>query len=173
MRASVGAIEGTRGGLLRQPGHVSVKRIRTGWRRLDEGADRAQANPGLALYKLQSSAYKYSWLLIPLSTPFVALLFAWRRRFGLYDHAVFVTYSLCFMMLLVSARTLIGAIGLGGDWVSFVVLIVPPVHMFVQLRGAYGLSKRAALWRTAVLVGFAFVALLGFTTLLLVHGLTE
>lgn len=173
LRAGVGAAEAAQSGLWGQHGHVTVKRIMTGWRRLDDGVDRAQRNPGLALYKLQSSAYKYSWLLIPLSTPFVALLFVWRRRFGLYDHAVFVTYSLCFMMLLAATMSLIGAAGLAGDWLPFAILVIPPVHIFAQLRGTYGLRRRSALWRTLALVGFAFVALLGFTTLLLVHGLTD
>jgi hypothetical protein len=48
--------------------------LKTGWPRLDAGIAKANADPGLALYKLQTSAYKYSWALIPLSTPFVALL---------------------------------------------------------------------------------------------------
>ena len=60
---------------------------------------KATTNPDLAIYKAQSSAYKYSWLLIPLSVPFMWLLFPFSRRFHLYDHIVFVTYSLCFMLL--------------------------------------------------------------------------
>ena len=172
LQVAVPAMEALQNGML-MDSHVTVKAFDTGWHRLDEGILHARQNPGLALYKLQSSAYKYSWLLIPLSTPFVALLFAWRRRFGLYDHAVFVTYSLCFMMLTVAALTLVGAAGLGGDWVAFAVLLIPPAHMFAQLRGAYGLSKRAAAWRAMLLVGFAFTSLAGFTALLLLHGLAE
>lgn len=146
---------------------------RTGWPALDHGLEKANNNPGLALYKLQTSAYKYSWLLIPISTPFVALLFLWRRRFGLYDHAIFVTYSLAFMMLMVIALMLASVVGLGGGWVAFAVLLVPPIHMFRQLRGAYSLRKRSALWRTAILLVFAWTALLAFATLLLLHGLTD
>ena len=147
--------------------------VKTGWERLDHGIAKANANPGLAIYKLQSSAYKYSWLLIVLSTPFMALLFLWRRRFGLYDHAIFVTYSIAFMMLMVIALTVCGAIGLGGGWIAVAVLLVPPVHMFAQLRGAYSLRKRSALWRTAALLIFAFTALSLFAILLLAHGLAE
>ena len=44
--------------------------------------------------------------------------------------------------------------------------------MFAQLRGAYDLRKRSALWRTVALLVFAFVALLAFSTLMLVMGLT-
>ena len=54
-------------------------------------------NPELALYKLQQTFYKFSFLLIPISIPFVALLFVWKRGFTLYDHGVFVLYSLTFM----------------------------------------------------------------------------
>lgn len=131
--------------------------------------DKLQENPSLAIYKLQSSAYKYSWLLIPLSTPFVALLFLWRRGFGLYDHAIFVTYWLSFMTLMVIALTLLGLIGLTGALIVLAALLAPPVHMFAQLRGTYGLRKRSALWRTAGLLVFAFVALLAFAVLLTVH----
>ena len=45
----------------------------TGW--LKKGLEKWQKNPGLMLYKLQTSFYKFSWLLIPLSVPFVWLLF--------------------------------------------------------------------------------------------------
>ena len=147
--------------------------LHTGWPPLDHGIAKANANPGLALYKLQSSAYKYSWLLIPLSTPFVALLFLWRRRFGFYDHAVFVTYSLSFMMLMVITLMLSSVIGVGTGWIVLAALLVPPVHMFAQLRGAYSLRKRSAAWRTVALVVFASIALTGFVTLLMLHGLTE
>lgn len=157
-----------------EKGHRATSRpVTTGWHRLDSGIRHAQANPGLALYKLQSSAYKYSWLLIPLSTPFVALLFLWHRRFGLYDHAVFVTYSLSFMMLLVTALTLAGAGGVSGDLIAWTALLVPPVHLFAQLRGTYRLGRRSALWRLFLLTGFCFAVLTGFVVLLLLHGLTE
>ena len=39
----------------------------------------AKENPALLLYKLKSSAYKYSWALIPISLPFIWLLFPFRR----------------------------------------------------------------------------------------------
>lgn len=146
--------------------------IKTGWSALDHGIAKANANPGLMLYKLQSSAYKYSWAMIPISTPFVALLFLWRRRYKLYDHAIFVTYSLTFMMGLVVALSLLEKIN-APEWIfSLSVGFAPPIHMFAQLRGAYGLRKRSALWRTIALLIFAFVALTAFCILLLAMGLS-
>lgn len=152
---------------------VTMNEVQTGWPRLDHGIAKAKANPGLALYKLQSSAYKYSWALIPISVPFVALLFLWKRRYKLYDHTIFVTYSLSFMMLLVTVFTLGLEISAPGWILGLMLAFGPPVHLFAQLRGAYELRKRSALWRTVALSIFAFIALTLFGMLLLGLGLME
>jgi hypothetical protein len=145
----------------------------TGWAPLDRGIVKTNANPSLALYKLQSSAYKYSWALIPISVPFVALLFLWKRRFKLYDHAIFVTYSLSFMMLLVTVFSLGLEIKAPGWIIGPMLAFAPPIHVFAQLRGAYSLSKLSALWRTVVLGMFAWISLLLFGAMLLGLGLME
>ncbi|HZU51296.1 MAG TPA: hypothetical protein VE968_05395, partial [Sphingomicrobium sp.] len=88
----------------------------------------------------------------------------------LYDHTVFVTYSLCFMMLLLAASS---AIGLASDAVASLAWFVPPVHMYRQLRGTYGLGKASAVWRTAVLTIFAFIAISLFASLLVMVGAFE
>ena len=59
--------------------------------------ENAQKNPEAVSMKVQDAASKYSWLLIPISVPFVWLLFPFRRQYNAYDHTVFVTYSLSFM----------------------------------------------------------------------------
>ena len=74
--------------------------------------ENARDNPELVSMKVQDAASKYSWLLIPLSVPFMWLLFPFRRRYNTYDHAVFVTYSLSFMMMLVIVGSLLVAVGL-------------------------------------------------------------
>jgi hypothetical protein len=130
----------------------------------------AARNPELLFYKLKTNAYKFSWALIPISVPFVWLLFPFNRRFRLYDHTVFVTYSLCFMMLLLAASSLIGLVS---DSVSSLAWFVPPIHMYRQLRGAYGVSKRGAIWRTALLTIFAFIAISLFASLLFTLGAFE
>ncbi|MGN6817103.1 MAG: DUF3667 domain-containing protein [Sphingomonas sp.] len=147
--------------------------VDTGWAALDDGIRKANKNPDLALYKLQSSAYKYSWALIPISVPFVALLFLWRRRFKLYDHAIFVTYSLSFMMLLATVVTLLMMVGAPGWLYGNLIAFGPPVHMFFQLRGAYQLNWFSALWRTFALLVFASITLTLFAVLLLGLGLME
>jgi hypothetical protein len=143
------------------------------WPRLNHSIEKVNANPELALYKLQSSAYKYSWALIPISVPFVALLFLWRRRFKLYDHTIFVTYSLGFMMLLVTAFSVLLTIGAPGWIPGLMLALAPPVHMFVQLRGAYALKWFSALWRTVALMIFGTITITLFALLLLGLGLME
>jgi hypothetical protein len=142
----------------------------TGWPHLDAALVKANENPNLLLYKLQSSAYKFSWALIPISTPFVWLLFAWRRQFKVYDHAVFVTYSLSFMSLMVIALTLLGKIGIADGLIVLAVMLIPPVHMYRQLRGAYGIGRVSALLRLTALLIFAFWALSAYLFLLITMG---
>lgn len=154
-------------------GRQAGSNVDTGWPALDEGIRKASKNPELALYKLQSSAYKYSWALIPISVPFVALLFLWRRRFKLYDHAIFVTYSLAFMMLLTTTVSLLMTIGAPGWIYGNLIAFGPPAHIFFQLRGAYQLNWFSALWRTFALLIFASITLTLFAILLLGLGLME
>ena len=63
-------------------------------------------------------------MLIPISLPFLWLLFL-GRRIPVYDHAVFSLYSLSFMSLLFIVVALVSAMGLG-SLVAWLVLLVPP-----------------------------------------------
>ena len=116
----------------------------------------AKENPEAVSLKIQEAASKYSWLLIPLSVPFLWLLFPSSRRYRLYDHTVFVTYSLSFMMILVIAAGLLVAVGASGY--AGLLFFVPPFHMYRQLKGAYQLGRTNAILRTCGLVTFAFAA---------------
>ena len=129
---------------------------------------KAQRNPELAIYKVQDAASKFSWLLIPLSVPFLWLLFPFSRRYRLYDHTVFVTYSLSFMMMLVIVGGLMVVAGSSG--IAGLLFLVPPFHMYRQLKGAYQLGRFGALWRTVALTVFAFVAVGLFVVALVALG---
>jgi Protein of unknown function (DUF3667) len=137
---------------------------------LKDAAGNAARNPELLFYKLKTNAYKYSWALIPISVPFIWLLFPFSRRFHLYDHTVFVTYSLCFMMLLLMLGTVVGLVSTA---VASLAWFVPPIHMYRQLRGTYTVSRFGAAWRTFALTIFAFVAIGFFASLLVALGAFE
>ena len=140
--------------------------------KLNEGVKHAAENPQLLIYKIQSNAYKFSWALIPISVPFVWLLFFWRRRFKMFDHAVFVTYSLTFMMILTSLFAILiqfpATEAIGG----LMLALVPPLHLYRHLRYAYDTSRFGAFWRMCILSVFAMTALTLFGTLIITLGVT-
>lgn len=144
--------------------------FKTRWPRLDKGIEKAAKNPNLLLYKLQANAYKFSWMLIPLSVPFVWLLFFWRRQFRVYDHAVFVTYSLSFLTLLVTLAMVASAAGLGAAVIIVAMTFIPPVHLYRQLKQAYSLSRIGALLRTFLLLISGVITSVLFILILLALG---
>ena len=131
--------------------------------------EKVAKNPDLLFYKLKTNAYKFSWMLIPLSVPFMWLLFPLSRRYRLYDHTVFVTYSLTFLSMAAILLTFLKLLGLNGP-AALLPLIIPLAHLFRQLRGAYGLSVWSALWRTFALAALACVAAALFFLMLLALG---
>jgi len=146
----------------------SLSTTGTGIGFLDDGIIKKwKQNPSLMLYKLQSNGYKFSWLLIPLSIPFLWLMFAWRRQYKAYDHAIFVTYSLSFMSLLFIAMSLLSVIPEGSGWAALLFFIAAPLHLYKQLRYAYGLGRFSAFWRFCVLL---FCSQLVLTLFLLILG---
>jgi hypothetical protein len=158
--------------LAKAPGQGSERGVdvNTGIEWLDKVLiEKWKKNPTLMLYKLQSNGYKFSWLLIPLSIPFVWVMFAWRRQYKAYDHAVFVTYSLSFMSLLFIVMSILSTIPGGGGWAALLFTIAVPLHLYKQLRQAYGLSRFSTLWRLALLLVFSMQVVL--TMFLVILGL--
>ncbi|MGW8393862.1 DUF3667 domain-containing protein [Pseudoduganella sp. HUAS MS19] len=136
----------------------------SGW--IGKGIKHAVDSPELAKYKLKNAAYKYSFLLVPISLPFLWLMFFWRRGITMYDHAVFSLYSLSFMSLLFTIVATLSYFEFGGLAGSLFAFI-PPVHMYLQLRGAYGLSRFGALWRTCFLLFMTFIVLIMYALVVL------
>jgi len=139
---------------------------------LNEAVKHAAENPQLMIYKIQSNAYKFSWALIPISVPFVWLLFFWRRRFKVFDHAVFVTYSITFMMLLGIVSALFINTPTLEPVGGFLLAFYPPVHMYRHIHHAYETSRFGAFWRMCLLSFFAMTALILFTVLIVALGVT-
>jgi hypothetical protein len=75
------------------------------------------------------------------------------------------------MMLLVIAGVLLQ--GIGASSISSLLWLIPPFHMYRQLKGAYGLTGWGAGWRAAVLTMFAMIVISLFAALLVGVGLFE
>ena len=132
--------------------------IHTGSSTLDAKIKKATKSPELFLYKIQSNAYKFSWALVPISLPFIWLLFFWHRSVGPYDHAIFAIYSLSAMTLGAVGLSILRAIGLPAGAIATLFVLGPPFHMYKQLRGAYRIGRFGAAWRTLVLLLSAIIA---------------
>jgi hypothetical protein len=143
---------------------------------LDQRALETLRNPDLALYRVQEAASKFSFLLAPLSLPFIALLFLWKRGVTFYDHVVYALYALSFASILFITLMIGGAIfGANGAAMTILsnVLMVGalPVHTFFQLKGAYALGWWSALWRTFFMLLFALIVATIFLILIIILGL--
>ena len=146
--------------------------INTGFKTVDKKILEKLKNPELAIYKIQNTAYKFSFLLVPISLPFMWLLFFWKRGVTLFDHAVFILYSLSFMSLLfvLGALVVLWVEPLAGFFFSSLAFVIP-AHFYFQLKGAYGLGWFSALWRTFFLLIFCALALSFFLLAIIVLGL--
>ncbi|MDK2757275.1 DUF3667 domain-containing protein [Blastomonas fulva] len=134
-------------------------------------ASKAKKNPELLLYKIQSNGYKFAWLLIPLSIPFVWLATLGKRGHRFYDHAVFTTYSIAFMSLLFIVVTLSVKFSIVPGIVIPAALFYAPFHMYRQLRHAYGTSRIGGMFRLALLLTCTTIVVTLFLTILVNLGL--
>ncbi|WP_251567098.1 DUF3667 domain-containing protein [Erythrobacter sp. 3-20A1M] len=125
---------------------------------MDHAWKKAKANPNLLAYKLKNTAYKFGWLLIPISAPLVWLLFVFgSRRYPMYDHTVFVTYSISVSLFLVLFASILGKLGLE-SWTAIPALAMP-IHMAVHFWGTYRQSTLGFILRLPALYLITFVAL--------------
>ncbi|NRD88610.1 hypothetical protein C8024_02715 [Sphingopyxis sp. BSNA05] len=138
---------------------------------LKGGLERATENPSLLLYKLKANGYKFAWLLIPISIPFVWLTLIGRRGLHFYDHAVFATYSIAFMSLLFVTCAILAAIGAPASVWGTLLIFYPPFHIYRQLRHAYKMSRPEALFRVSFLLIFTVISLTLFFVILLALGI--
>ena len=148
-------------------------KVNLGSEELNEKARKALKNPDLTFYKLRSKAYKLSFLLVPLSLPWLWLAFFWKRGIGMYDHAIFTLYSISFMSLVFVVASLALSASITSDLVWLPLVLAPGVHMFAQLRGTYGLSWQGAGWRTLYLTLAAVLTLSVYLVILIIAGVLD
>jgi hypothetical protein len=148
-------------------------KVNLGDKTLNEKAELALRNPELVLYKIQGKAYKLSFLLVPMSLPWLWLMFAWKRGVHLYDHSVFALYSISFMSLLFVLGSGALALDITTGFLWLPLLVAPFLHMFAQLKGTYSLSRGGALWRTAALSFGAVITLGLYAALMIALGVLD
>lgn len=160
------------GGEAADSGHgEQEERVITGWKSLDAKIAHAIRDPEFLLFKMEANGYKFSWALILLSMPFMRLFFLWKRGLAMFDHAVFVTYSLSFVSLLMVVMIL---------WTKLahlpgvaLLMLAFPVHLFLQIRGAYRLGLVSGLLMTLIVSVMAATVLLIWIIGLLALGMAH
>jgi len=128
---------------------------------LRERTARAIAHPEEFKLIVEHWSERFAFLMLPLAAALLSLLFAFDRRFWLFDHLIFAMHSLAFQGLLLvvfflSSRALPGGIA---GW----ILAAAPIHLFKHMKGVYGTSTAGTLLRMALLFAGSAVgaALLG------------
>ncbi|MFZ6800673.1 DUF3667 domain-containing protein [Undibacterium sp. Di24W] len=129
-----------------------------------EAIEHATKNPELTLYKMKKNASGLAFLLMPITLPFLWLLFAFKRKYVMFDHAVFSLYSLSFMCILLTIVAILAKFDFKGT-ATFLFLLAPPIHMYAQLKHAYSLSRLETLWRTLALLFIALISLTVYASL--------
>jgi len=95
--------------------------------------------------------HRIAIIFLPVATLLLGLLFVFRRRFFLFDHAIFSMHSLSFMGLLFTVTALLGtAAPLRGT--AGLLSLAAPTHLFVHMRGVYGTGVIGTLLRMLVLL---------------------
>ncbi|KPF71443.1 hypothetical protein IP88_10890 [alpha proteobacterium AAP81b] len=160
-------------GAIREAASDEGLKVNLGEESLNIKARKALKNPDLAFYKIQGKAYKFSFLLVPLSLPWLWLIFAWKRGVRMYDHAIFALYSISFMSLLFIVGSIALTLDVTAGWLWGSLFAASFVHLFFQLKGTYALRKRSAAWRTVAMAFAAFMTLTLYGLLMIVLGVID
>lgn len=114
-------------------------------------------------------AQRLAVLALPMSAALLGLMFFWRRGVYMFDHLIFSMHSLSFQGLLVAVTIAATQVSSAFGW----LLVAAPVHLFVHLKGTYGLGVFGTLARMAVLFAGSLIGLVVAMTALGLIGLME
>ena len=103
---------------------------------------------------LEQWAERFAFLMLPLSTAILSLLFIFQRRFYVFDHTIFSLHSLSAVGVMFAIANGLQTVTAG---LSGVVLLAAPVHLFFHMRGAYGTSILGTLLRMFLLFNASLV----------------
>jgi hypothetical protein len=161
-------------GTIRDVASSGQMNVSVGNSKLEEKIRASLSDPEFVFYKMKQKGYKLSFLLVPLSLPWMILLFLGKRDVHVYDHVVFLLYSISFMSML----AMFGAIfatytDLPPGFYVLLFGLVPIAHMYAQLKGGYMLGRASAAWRTALLGVFAILTLAAYFVGILLLGLLD
>jgi hypothetical protein len=107
----------------------------------------ALKNPEAFLGAMERWSHEFAILLLPIAALALSVLFLFKRGVYVFDHLIFSMHSLSFQGLLLTG-VFLG--GLAVDWAGW-FLWIAPAHLFIHMRGTYGISSLGALIRMFLL----------------------
>lgn len=111
-------------------------------------------DPERFMMAMEQWSERFAFLMLPLAAGLLSLLFVFQRRFYVFDHTIFSLHSLSAFGLVLTASFLLSHVI--GTF-SHLLWLIPPVHLFVHMRGVYGTSILGTLIRMFLLfLGSAF-----------------
>lgn len=128
---------------------------------LEERVEGILEDPRLFIAAIESWLPRLSLLLVPLTMLTMGLMYAWRRRIYIYDHAVHALNLHSWMYLAATVAVLVGLVA-GPGTASAIFFIVLPVYVTLSLRGAYQRGYFTSFLRMLFL---SFVWLIGVSLL--------
>lgn len=132
--------------------------------------DAVKDDPERFALLLEIWGHRIAILALPVSALMLTLLFAFNRRFYVFDHLVFSMHSLSFQMLLLIVIFLLSMLIGGAAWW---LLLASPVHLFLHMKGAYQRSTIGTLARMFVLFNLTTITFSLLAVLWLYLGFNE
>ena len=129
----------------------------------------ASKHPEAFQAQLNTWAQRLVFLALPLSSLLLGAMFFWKRGVFMFDHLIFSMHSLSFQGLLLSTIFV-------GEQASVwfgVLAIASPVHLFVHLKGTYGIGVFGTLIRMLLLFLGSLMGSVAIMSALFVIGLYE
>ncbi len=115
---------------------------------------KALENPERFKLVLEQWGERFAFLMLPLATALLSLLFVFQRRFFVFDHTIFSLHSLSAVGVMYAVSSGLQGITAGA---SGLVLFAAPVHLFFHMRGVYETSILGTLGRMFLLFVLSFI----------------
>lgn len=130
----------------------------------------AIGNPEKFEFILEAWAHRLAILMLPISALTLSCLFLFQRKYLFYDHLIFSMHSLSVLSFILSTTFLLRTF-MGG--IAEFLFLLPPVHLFMHMRGFYQRSVFGTLIRMLLLFVISVVGFCMILLLLLGIGLNE
>lgn len=129
------------------------------------------ADPGGWIEAASAWIPRIMFVMVPVYALLLALTYAWRRGFYVFDHLI-VSLHLHAALFLVMAALMLASNLIGAGWAWLGLLVYSNGYLYRIQRVVYGRGRVTSVLRTIVLDGlYFFVLLIGFIAVLLLGAL--